>query len=517
MKISALLEKLPSPMRVHLNPDVSGNATIRQICKLSAASISFSADTIYISEYSNYLSLNCRLAPSVFLLIQDNTAISEKDLPENYILYSRNMRANSLYVRLLSLMETSERVTAAKLTLSNAMLDGGTIADILEIASSLLQNPILLQDFTTRVLFSSSISSSAMEDEILHSVFTYGYVLPDLFEKYDYDNVLDMIAQEPEAFLLQSDKKNNRLIRRLNVNKKYFGWVLAVEDTHPFQYGDADIMNYLAEILTFMLEKDNYSAANTQVENLITELLDGMTSYTEKDFRQRASRFGWNIRDSFVLTVLSGKKLTHVGRNTMAAYRNHLSLLFPEAKIFVYHNNLNLLSEYRNNNLQEDRILSIVENYGLTASISDPFEQITDLPEVFREQLAVLHIGRKLNRSDRVWHFRDFVIYVAVFYLAQTGNIRHYCSDGLVRVFKYDKNHGSDLAKSKRVYLESGALNTASKKLNIHHNTLQYRLAKFNEISGIGINNRMSELELILSYYILDLFPEILDHDGKEA
>ncbi len=144
----------------------------------------------------------------------------------HYILCTSDIAEADLYVRLIKLQSTSNRVTDAKITLSHALFDCTSITELLEISSHLLGNPILLQDFTTRMLAHSSLDTMRVDDEILNSVFQLGYVTADLFEKYDYDSVLKMIRRTPQTFLLASTKKSSRLICRLMSSSSIF-WMVS--------------------------------------------------------------------------------------------------------------------------------------------------------------------------------------------------------------------------------------------------------------------------------------------------
>ena len=77
-----------------------------------------------------------------------------------------------------------------------------------------------------------------------------GYVTSELFQKYDYANVLEQIKNTPQTFLLKSPKKRERLICRLIVNRRYFGWFLTVAYNHPFKDSDIEIMNFLCGALS---------------------------------------------------------------------------------------------------------------------------------------------------------------------------------------------------------------------------------------------------------------------------
>ena len=92
------------------------------------------------------------------------------------------------------------------MAISRALFDCTSIKDLLDVAASILGNPILLQDFTTRLLVHSANEVMAADDEILNSVFRMGYVTSELFQKYDYANVLEQIKNTPQTFLLKSPK-----------------------------------------------------------------------------------------------------------------------------------------------------------------------------------------------------------------------------------------------------------------------------------------------------------------------
>ena len=205
MKLSFITESL-SPNTIIQSGITDTNLRIRQICKLSMASSSFAGDTLYVSSLSNYLALSCSHAASLFILVKDVSDLSQIIWPANYILCDGSISETDIYVRLLKLQSTSNRVTDAKITISHALFDCTSITELLEIAAHLLGNPILLQDFTTRMLAHSSLDTMTVDDEILNSVFHNGYVTADLFEKYDYDSVLESIRLNPQTFLLSSIK-----------------------------------------------------------------------------------------------------------------------------------------------------------------------------------------------------------------------------------------------------------------------------------------------------------------------
>ena len=499
MKLSEMMRR-PSAAQILRRQLPEGDRNIRQVCNLSMVSSAFSADTLYVSTLSNFLSLRASSAPSIFFLIMDEDALVNRDrLPMNYVLFSRDTSVNALYVRMMSLLEESDRVTSAKLIISQALLDGTSVSDMLEIASELFDNPVLLQDYTTRLLAHSAIPKGTDDDEILNSVFTKGYVTADLFSKYDYEKVLSEIEHTPETILVESTKKTSRLICRLRVNRQYFGWVLTVATRHAFRDGDIEIMNYLSGALTLILERRNMLPNTSLAENLLRELLANPGEYTTESFTQRAQGFGWTIRGPLLLMGISFQKEEEEGPRTLMAYKNHLSLMLPDAKIFFKGDAIYLLMKAAKPSAAEAVPQSFLEKFHLRMAVGNVN--------------ATLMLSARLKKEGARHYFSDFVEYHALLKLSEVYDKRLLCQPELLAVVRYDREFGIELARTKRVFTLAGSTTKAVKLLNIHPNTLQYRLHRFQEISGLtgSINDPIENFRLLRSYQMLDLFPELAE------
>ena len=81
----------------------------------------------------------------------------------------------------------------------------------------------------------------------------------------------------------------------------------------------------------------------------------------------------------------------------------------------------------------------------------------------------------------------------------------------LIRVYQYDRNYGTAFSISKRRTMELSSIRLAARELGVHRNTMEYRLKKFNEISGITTYTAAVTQQLLFSYKILDLFPALID------
>lgn len=508
MKLLSLLEALPasSIKMVHISCE---ERNIVQICRLSATSSAFTEDIVYVSTISSFCEIGCPDSGSVYVLLDDMEVPSEIQFPKNYIVCNEINTAGEIFTALLSRLSSTHRVMEAELAISRALFDCTSIKDLLDVAASLLGNPVLLQDFTTRLLAYSKWEKMDKEDEILDNLFRVGYVQAELFEKYDYANVLDKIKNTPQTFLLESTQKSDRLICRLNVNRRYFGWFLTVAYNQPFQAEDIEIMNFLSGALSLFLEKENILPNMTRNENLLQELLRG-ASYTDETFRKRAAGFSWELHGHYyVITITVNDNCMEL--RTIMAYKNHLSLMFPEAIILEESSRLVLLFDVKNIMVYIEALIPFLEKYDLKAAYSCRFGKITEYPYIYKQTISVLILGCRIHPEQRLFSYRDYAVYCALQDLGEDGYIKFYCMPELINVYRYDKMYGTFFAESKRLVLEMGNIGQVAKKLNVHRNTVEYRLRKFNEISGVWSYTASVIEQLLISYKILDLFPGLVD------
>lgn len=509
MKPSVLTEALSAENieEIHIK-DMSQN--ICQVCNLSLTSVAFTKNIIYVVTAPVLLEVGdgCLEAPSIFILLGNLNDFIDMQKPENYIIYQSDA-PGEVFTALLSKLNLESRILEAELAISRALFDCTSIKDLLDVAASILGNPILLQDFTTRLLVHSANEVMAADDEILNSVFRMGYVTSELFQKYDYANVLEQIKNTPQTFLLKSPKKRERLICRLIVNRRYFGWFLTVAYNHPFKDSDIEIMNFLCGALQLFLEKENILPNTTRSENLLQELIQD-AKYSEAEFKKRAEGFSWMLHDHYYIIAISDKTGKAESR-MMMSYRNHLSLIFPEVIILEVNRKLILFFDTKEVGICLNVLEAFLEKYDLLAVCSNQFHKITDFAYILNQLLMVIGLEKSLHFNKSLIHYQDYIMYCAIKKIGREGHIQYFCMPELLEVFRYDHKYGTSFAYSKRIALELASVTAAAQKLGIHRNTMEYRLRKFNDLSGISNYTADIVERLLFTYKILDLYPEIIE------
>ena len=195
----------------------------------------------------------------------------------------------------------------------------------------------------------------------------------------------------------------------------------------------------------------------------------------------------------------------------MMSYRNHLSLIFPEAIILEVNRKLILFFDTKEVGICLNVLEAFLEKYDLLAVCSNQFHKITDFAYILNQLLMVIGLEKSLHFNKSLIHYQDYIMYCAIKKIGREGHIQYFCMPELLEVFRYDHKYGTSFAYSKRIALEPASVTAAAQKLGIHRNTMEYRLRKFNDLSGISNYTADIVERLLFTYKILDLYPEILE------
>ncbi|UII56850.1 helix-turn-helix domain-containing protein [Cytobacillus spongiae] len=180
---------------------------------------------------------------------------------------------------------------------------------------------------------------------------------------------------------------------------------------------------------------------------------------------------------------------------------------FPESPVILWENDyLGVIIEQSKDLLNVDEFESIAQTFetdfykkiyffiGKSSNITE------ELADTFTEEKAYFTKGMRLLPQQRVQTFEKlFPIYIVSEY---NQNLQSGPIFALFQSFKEDP----DLHLTLKIYLENHSnASTTAKKLYIHRNTLQYRLDKFTEKTGVQLKDFNSAVTVYLACLMYDL------------
>jgi len=154
-------------------------------------------------------------------------------------------------------------------------------------------------------------------------------------------------------------------------------------------------------------------------------------------------------------------------------------------------------------------VFSIINMYKLNIGLSNVFSNILEL-EIYKYQaVKALSIGLLKCGKKEIYKYRDSVVYDMLSYSMENMNKQNYIHPIIVSLQSYDKQHNTEYLITLCSYIKS-MCNSAKtiKELNLHRNTLLYRLNKIQKITDTDITDNLICAQLLCNFYMLDTYIE---------
>jgi GAF domain-containing protein len=145
-----------------------------------------------------------------------------------------------------------------------------------------------------------------------------------------------------------------------------------------------------------------------------------------------------------------------------------------------------------------------VRDWSARFAVSELVSDLSLLPQVHRE----VHLALKIRRqSDRpVIQVPGLGAYRLIIGAAKASDVSEFSRKTFARVLKHDGSLDGKILSTFRTYLAAGAsVTAAAKELGVHPHTVQYRLNRLEELTGLRLRDSEDRLTLELAFRILDL------------
>lgn len=145
--------------------------------------------------------------------------------------------------------------------------------------------------------------------------------------------------------------------------------------------------------------------------------------------------------------------------------------------------------------------------YTVSMGISSAGADLKEFRHAYNCARQSLEIGRVFQGKAGacVTHYEDLGI-LRIISPTESSSIERFCEDTIGAVLAYDKQNGTALIETLRVFLEQNQnLAQAAKALNIHYNTLRYRLDRIRELLGDALDHPQRRLAVEVALHLISL------------
>ena len=210
-----------------------------------------------------------------------------------------------------------------------------------------------------------------------------------------------------------------------------------------------------------------------------------------------------------VVDTMSGKLKNETHLEVVA---DQLHWILVGSMYVIYSNRLVMLISRTNTGITEyeyAKAEAYLSENSLVAGVSNCFGNIADIQKNYRMALTAMEIGDRIA-GKAINHYKDASIFHMISICETQENLINFCSVKLLALLKYDKEHKTDFTRTLYQYLRcSQNSHKTAVSLNIHKNTLLYRIERSKKIADISLDGGEELMELMVSFNILRYLKQI--------
>jgi len=393
----------------------------------------------------------------------------------------------------------------------NGIVNDGDLDDLCRAGAAFMKNPMYIHDSGFTILAMPIRAEGMIEMDYNPRSGRY-YVPLWLVEEFKLND--DYLATLPlrHAAIWGTDQYPYHL-RSLYANiwdgDHYRGRVLINEIDSELTKGQFRIAELIAEHALQIIHRDEQSGTRhyRDTEDTFRALIENR-EVDDTDLQMVLSVMGWKENDRYVLTMLQSQdeRLAIASERTV---QNQLFTTFPGSFSFFYEQRLCVIVDLTQMGMAfpviRSRFAPILRDSLLYGGASFPIDDLFAMSDAYRQAAFALEQSFRQRQSKWLLTFED----CAVSYVLDSSHLRFppemIASPALQFLHSWDREKGTDYYHTLRCYLQcERSIPRASAALIIHRTTLEYRLAKIQDLIHMDLEDKEIRFYLLMSFHMID-------------
>ena len=510
--INNISDKLNS---YNINTYITEDCEVIDFRYLSSKTSNFNPYCLYIFKASNLPNEIISQDKINFLIIKDSDLptylLDEKDKYNYIVIDNKELPIYKLIYIIQDIFNINTSLLSFQEDVLNAIGSSKSIDEIIKISFNYLKNPVILLNSMYHTC----------------SYYTGEIVLDDPAWKYQ----LKMGIPHPTYSLLYNQHKKNR---KLGENKEeiistFFPEIMKYKEvTIPIRHdnftiarisvlecnnelkdSDLEILKTLGKLIypLLLLDKRFVLENNTEFDFIMTSLL---TNSTPNKFFLKNTLVSLNLEDSnnkYLLVLKDGDninsktKIAYVEQYISSLFSNHIVFIYKNSIIVIFNNEYSYEKFYKSS--EYESFVKAVNNYTLKVGVSKLFNTFENMKIAYEQCIKAIMFGDLLDKSkESIYYFDDYVLFNIVLSFLEKEDLNNLLDTKLKSLIL---SNNQDLYYTLSTYINCEKdTKLTSERLNIHYNTLKYRLNKTENLFNMDLSDEDYLSKLKLSFIALD-------------
>ncbi|BCN29795.1 PucR family transcriptional regulator [Anaeromicropila herbilytica] len=372
---------------------------------------------------------------------------------------------------------------------------------------NILKHPISLVDVDYNVI--GLFPNKKMNDPLWDSMFEHKIVTYDMVYALNQGNYQKKLDENDDIFFI--DYGIGEVIPRIAVtcknNNRIQGYICILYPSKDYHSADYELIRILSNALALCLRntKEHSFTSIKSTETFIKNLFEEKITTTES-LKLWIQHNRIDLPSPFL--ILSSK--VESGSNNVVYLKqlrniinnrndNHYATLLDEDLYILCTNIKNDNTKDYINSITD--LIHLFHRLGFSIGVSTIFYDLLELRTYKYQASRVLELNTSSNSETYI--YEDYIL-TDIFSYAKNGlKVYNYENSILKELIKYDALNKTEYYQTLRIYIQNFCdSNDTINMLNIHRNTLLYRLQKIEEITSINLKDKKLCTKLLCDIYM---------------
>ncbi len=458
---------------------------------------------------------------------------------ENARLYEQELKTVAKLKEFNQLIESQhallKRSSSIHQQLTKMVLEDKGIEAITQTLADLLKASVAVTDKFCRLLHSAQFGiNEKLDFEKNHKLFPPQFVNNPRIKEF-----FKQLEKERRPMDLPSDSDciipRPQVISPILVGHKTLGYVSIARSSHELEELDYVAIEHAATVyaLEMMKQKIADEVTSKLKGDWVDDLLNGHFK-SDEEILMRATFLGYDINLPYQVIILdidnfsdfvkqqSGneKKVAQVKKSLFNLVNNTVMDRSPRSIVISKSDKIVIIADavppknssrnYLNPNDLAHRlkakITETLAEITISMGIGTVTRQLKDFQNSYREAMLVLKIMNKFDKRNVLMNFGEIGVYGLLFQIESKEQLEAYFHRILGKLVSYDQKNGTVLLTTLEAFIVNNCnLQKTSRSAYLHINTLNYRLRRIHEITGIDLGNAEERLNVQMALKIKDL------------
>lgn len=371
---------------------------------------------------------------------------------------------------------------------------GKSLQNVFDLAVTVLQFPIGLFDKSSILIASAGkipddTSSSVWADVLSDKHFPNNEVSPAQTR-----SIYESMMKNQWPVVYRSKKHDEFHITSALFLKGHFFGILGAASFTQFSQGQISLFWKVKKIMEWsLLQNMQLSGHSEGIPYFVERMLSGY-HIEEYNIMFQLHNLNWKANDEFLVICMKPFDGGPLYENDCLRYMGSIRELFTFSITFYYEGSITSIVKIFGKSFQNhNQLYSTLAKYGLKAGISMRFQNFLHLEYAYIQCKHALLYG-----TNTITEFHDIYNTYLIKTLEQATSLKSMCHPRILQYWQQGGKQEYEYIHCLQVYLRNGrCLTDTAKKLNLHRNTLIYRLKKMGELLELDLRSDLIDDDYI--------------------